>query len=388
MILPLGLLLLLVGLGSALASDRDDVSGPPKLVVRPWIAGTPRPGLSLAAKRGTWRGAQRYSFEWDGRRGGRWVVLRRGPQVTSFRVTRSLLGYRLRLRVTAHNAAGPSTATSLPTDVVSATAPPPSPAGPCGRRVGRAPARYDHVVWIWMENKSYSSIIGSPEAPYENSLADACGLATNYVAVAHPSLPNYIAATSGATQGITDDNAPESHPLLVASIFGQVSSASYQESMPANCALTDAHPYAVRHNPETYYVAQRTACQSHNLPFTAFRASSLPQFSFVTPNLCNDTHDCNTAIGDAWLRAHVPPILASADYRAGRTALFITWDEDDSSPSNHVPLLVLSASTPAGARSNGDFNHYSLLATTESILGAGCLGSACGATSLRSAFGL
>jgi phospholipase C len=239
-----------------------------------------------------------------------------------------------------------------------------------------------------MENKAYSSIIGSADAPYENSLATACGVAENYFAVTHPSLPNYIAATSGSTQGVTDDNPPSSHPLLAASIFGQVSSASYQESMPANCTLIDAYPYAVRHNPEAYYLPQRTSCQTDNVAFSPFNATALPRFSFVTPNLCNDTHDCSVATGDAWLQANVPAILTTSDYRAGRTALFIAWDEDDSSASNHIPLLVLSASTKVGARSSTVFDHYSLLASTESMLGIGCLGLACGAASLRSAFGL
>src|SRR5438270_12478182 len=64
---------------------------------------------------------------------------------------------------------------------------------PCGRL--SSPPAYTHVVWIWMENHGYGSIIGSRQAPYINSLAARCGLATNYHSVSHPSLPNYIAAT-------------------------------------------------------------------------------------------------------------------------------------------------------------------------------------------------
>jgi hypothetical protein len=92
--------------------------------------------------------------------------------------------------------------------------PPPPQTGDCGTKTG-PPATYAHVVWIWMENHSYSQIIGSLSAPYINSLASGCGLATNYKAVTHPSLPNYIAATSGGTWGIADDNPPSSHPLAV-----------------------------------------------------------------------------------------------------------------------------------------------------------------------------
>jgi len=76
-----------------------------------------------------------------------------------------------------------------------------------------------------------------------------------------PRCRNYVAATSGSTQGITDDNPPSSHPLGVASIFGQVQSKSYEESMPSNCALTTSGNYAVKHNPEAYYTAIRTDCK-------------------------------------------------------------------------------------------------------------------------------
>src|SRR5919199_1429892 len=82
-----------------------------------------------------------------------------------------------------------------------------SPRSPC---LGSSPRRFHHVVWIWMENKTYSQITRD-SAPYMTRLAATCGLATNYFAITHPSLPNYIAATSGATRGINDDNSPSSH---------------------------------------------------------------------------------------------------------------------------------------------------------------------------------
>ncbi len=88
---------------------------------------------------------------------------------------------------------------------------------------GAQPLTYSHVVWIMLENVGYP-IVGSSSAPYFNELANECGLATNYLAVSHPSLPNYIALTSGSTQGISDDGEPSTHPLAVANIF----SAWYQ----------------------------------------------------------------------------------------------------------------------------------------------------------------
>jgi len=270
-----------------------------------------------------------------------------------------------------------------------ATAAPRAATATCGALAAqKPPPRVAHVVWIWMENHSYSSIVGSSSAPYLNALAAQCGLATNYTAVTHPSLPNYIAATSGSPQGIADDGPPSRHPLSVPSIFGQVASASYQESMPSNCDLTDADPYAVKHNPEAYYLPVRAACETNDVPLTSFDAGKLPAFAFVTPNLCNDTHDCPVSTGDRWLKSFVPRLTSSRDYRAGRTVVFITWDEDDRASGNHVATLVLSAYTRPGTRSARAYTHYSLLRTTEELLGAGLLGSAAHAPSMRSAFRL
>lgn len=268
----------------------------------------------------------------------------------------------------------------------------------CGVRQ-RPPATFAHVIWIWMENHSYQQIIGSREAPYLNTLAHQCGLATNYHAVTHPSLPNYIAATSGGTWGINDDNGPSSHPLAVTNIFNQAaSSGSYEESMPSPCAQTSTGDYAVKHNPEAYYTTIRARCTTDDVPLgtissgafrTALEADSLPRFSFVTPNLCDDMHDCSVATGDNWLAAWLPQITASAAYRAGGTVVFITWDEDDGSKSNHVATIVVSPYTKHGTRSALPFTHYSLLRTTEDLLGIKHrLGLARDALSMRAAFGL
>src|SRR5436190_367557 len=113
------------------------------------------------------------------------------------------------------------------------------------------PARYDHVVWIVMENKSYSDVMSSSSAAFTRSLGGACGTATNFHAEAHPSLPNYIAMTSGSTHGISDDRGPGSHPVRGASIFSQLGGRwrALQESMPSPCGRSDSLLYAVRHNP-------------------------------------------------------------------------------------------------------------------------------------------
>ena len=262
--------------------------------------------------------------------------------------------------------------------------------GPCGWRPA-PPDHWDHVVWIWMENHTSDQVIGTSEAPYETRLAAECGTASDYEVVGSPSLPNYIAMTSGSTQGITDDSGPSSHPLNVPSIFSQLpagASRSLEESMPSNCLLTDSGDYAVRHNPMAYYITIRTDCLTDDVPLGSTPNISA-RFTFVTPNLCNDTHDCSVATGDTWLSNFLPQILSSTQYQSGSTAVFITWDENDGSSGNHIATLVLSPTTPVDARSGTAYNHYALLRTTEELLGITTyLGGAATAPSMRAAFGL
>jgi len=303
---------------------------------------------------------------------------------TSYRFSGLSCGTSYTLGVAAVDAAGNRSTVST---LSSATAPcPTGPLNPCGTAV-TAPTTYQHVIWIVFENKAYSEIIGSASAPYVNTLASECGVATNFFAETHPSLPNYAAMTSGSTQGITDDNPPSSHPLAVPSIFSQVASwRSLQESMPSNCALTDSYPYAVKHNPAAYYTGIRTACASSDVPLGSTPDIS-SAYTFVTPNLCNDMHDCSVSTGDSWLSTFLPKILGSNAYTSGSTAIVITWDEDDSSASNHVATLVIAPSVPIGTSVATTFNHYSMLRTTEELLGLNTyLGNAATATSMRSPF--
>ena len=158
--------------------------------------------------------------------------------------------------------------------------------------------------------------------------------------------------------------------------------------MPSNCDQTDAGNYVVKHNPEAYYTPINALCQLQDVPLTSMNPNSLPAFSFVTPNLCNDTHDCSVNTGDTWLQNFIPQITASADYKAGKTVIFLTWDEDDGSSGNHVPTIVLSPYTTPGTQSSTAFNHYSLLRTTEQLLGQPLLGNATSATSMTQAFHL
>jgi phosphatidylinositol-3-phosphatase len=245
-----------------------------------------------------------------------------------------------------------------------------------------------HVVWILMENKDYSSVVGAGSAPYINSLASTYGLATDYSAISHPSLPNYIALTSGSDQGISDDSDPSSHRLNVPSIFSQLpggASRSLEQGMPSNCATGDSGGYAVRHNPETYYTNLGRECSRYNVPFGA-KPDLSARFTFVTPNLINDMHDGSIGNGDRFLKSYVPALMATRQYRSRNTVIFILWDENEGTSGNRVPCIVISPFTH-GVRDGTRYTHSSLLRTTEALLGVPLLGNARSANSMIGKFG-
>jgi phosphatidylinositol-3-phosphatase len=271
----------------------------------------------------------------------------------------------------------------------------------CGALSGE-PSTISHVIVIVMENHSYGELIGpigsaaAARAPYLNGkLKRRCGLATNYHAITHPSLPNYIAMVAGSIGGISSDCT--SCTTSAGSLFGQLrrngrSWRVFAESMPSNCSSTGTNRYVKRHNPPTYFPRLAADCARWDVPMggapsgrfaTALANGRLPAFTMVVPNMCNDMHDCPIATGDLWLSHWIPRIAATADYQLGHTVVLLTWDEGEgagyagsvdclahlANPSCHVPALVLSATTPAGTRSGVLFSHYSLLRTTEALLG-------------------
>jgi phospholipase C len=248
-----------------------------------------------------------------------------------------------------------------------------------------------------MENKEYGSVMGSQSAPYENALAKGCGSATNYQGVTHPSLPNYLAATGGSTFGVSDDAGPSAHPIAGDSIFGQLTRAglswrSYEESMPGNCATGDSGSYAVKHNPAAYFVAVRAQCNVDDVPLAgnfdgALSGGTLPSFSFVTPNLCNDTHDCSVQAGDKWLATWIPKIVGGANYRSGNTLVVVTWDEGVGA-NQQTPTIVIAPTVRPGTVVSARLSHFSLLRTTEDLFGLAHLGSSGAAAPMTAAFGL
>jgi hypothetical protein len=247
------------------------------------------------------------------------------------------------------------------------------------------------VFTIVLENHDYAEIIGSPNAPYINSLLAQGALATNYKDTNHPSLPNYLHMISGADQypGFIDV-APNTWPYFPAmqpNLGTQLETAgikwrSYQESMGTACNMTDAGSYATKHDPFLYFtdMQAQAMCADKNVDYTNFAAdlaSKQYRYMWITPNLTSDGHDPSTdpvmgmQTSDHWLSVEVPKILASDAYNEGGI-IFITWDEAEArngDDPDKIPMIIVSkkVKTPGMTSATG-YDHGAYLATVEDLL--------------------
>jgi hypothetical protein len=268
-----------------------------------------------------------------------------------------------------------------------------------------APARAaaalgSHVVVVVMENKEAGQVIGSRSAPYVNALARRYALATRSYGVSHPSLPNYLALTSGSTLGVTSDCT--SCQQSASSIADQLDAAglswkAYMGGMPSACFKgATSGRYAKKHDPFMYYrsVANDPARCANVVPGTRLaadaRAGRLPAFSFLAPDLCNDTHDCPVATGDRYLAGILPSVLKALGPKG---FLVLTYDEGSSNAGccgvahgGRIATVIAGTTVRRGARVTAPVSHYSTLRTVEDALGLAPLRNAAAATPLDAAF--
>jgi hypothetical protein len=238
---------------------------------------------------------------------------------------------------------------------------------------------FAHVFLVLMENHDYDAVIGNADAPYINrTLAAAGTVFTQYGNIAHPSLPNYLALTGGDTFGVADDNNPPDNVQHARNIVDLLEGASrtwraYMEDMPAGGALRDAGPYTVHHDPFVYFsdIVSNPARSNRVVPYAQLSrdlasAATTPNFVWITPNLCNDMHDCDVSTGDQWLSRQVPSIFGSQACRQSTCLLAVVWDEDEG--SGRIPVLLYGSSVRAGYASKINYNHYALLHTIEAAM--------------------
>jgi phosphatidylinositol-3-phosphatase len=233
--------------------------------------------------------------------------------------------------------------------------------------------------------------------PYTYSLAERFGYAENYFALAHPSLPNYLAIVAGSTFGISDDHPPAAHPIAASSVFADAlargrTAGVYADGMPQSCAASNGGDhYAVRHNPWTYFTRERSVCKKFDVPGTRLRgdieAGRLPSIGLVIPNTCHDAHDCGLQVADAWFANVMRQVFAGPDWRAGHLAVVLTADEDDRNEDNNVLTVVVHPSQHHHLVEQR-LDHRSLFQMLEEVVGAPGRPKTAGRTTMLGSFGL
>jgi phosphatidylinositol-3-phosphatase len=266
---------------------------------------------------------------------------------------------------------------------------------------------FNYVVVIVMENQGIGDIIHNPVAPFLNQLASSYSLATNYTAINHPSLPNYLSLVSGEDFGSwskADCNpGPECSAGGATNIVDRLENRglswkAYMEDYPSSCGShcspgncfvgdTGTGQYAARHNPFVYFddiVNSAARCSrivpansgGRGAPDDLFLSdlaspSTASNLMWLTPNLCNDMHDCPTSTGDTYLSQVVPNILSSTLFTHHRAALFITFDEGNGycplngSSQDCVYAVWAGPVVKTSFQSANHYNHYSFLKTLE-----------------------
>jgi phosphatidylinositol-3-phosphatase len=256
---------------------------------------------------------------------------------------------------------------------------------------GSAVPQFAHVLVVVEENHSFNQVIGNSVMPYFNQLASNYGLATQYYADAHNSLLDYFMLTTGATIA-QDDNYVG--PVTQDNVARALKAAGktwrcYAESLPsAGYTGGDTGAYVKHHNPFAYFsdVLNDPTQAANIVPFTQFATDvadgSLPDYSFIVPNVNDDAHNCPAglstctdnqmlAAADQWLQANIDPLLKSASFQ--NSLLIVTFDEGDLSDDTHgggqVATLIVSPQAKTGYQSPTLYQHESTLRLTMEALG-------------------
>lgn len=254
---------------------------------------------------------------------------------------------------------------------------------------------FEHIVLILFENEDFGNVVGNADMPNFNQLAQEYTLLTEYDAIRHPSLPNYIALIGGDTFGIDQDcndcfiDAPSLPDLIESS--GR-SWKTYQEDMPEPCYLGDAGLYAQKHNPFLYFDPIRLdqeRCKHSVVPLTELgvdiQAGRLPNFIFISPNLCNDAHDCDLNVADAWLGNLLTQLMPALDETGQPYLVVLAFDEGERhrnflglsiQAGGRIPVVLISPQIKNAFQDDTPYTHYSLLKTIAESWGLTYLGHA------------
>ena len=242
---------------------------------------------------------------------------------------------------------------------------------------------FKHIIIVVFENKEFGTVVNNSRMPYFNQLARSYTLLTQFYAEIHPSLPNYLAMIGGDTFGVTFDctsciEEATTLPDLIES--AGLTWITYQEDMPSPCfAGPESGNYAMKHNPFVYFKPIRLdteRCKRSIVPLTQLSvdlaAGALPNFVFITPNLCNDAHDCPINIADSWLKGLMDQLLPPLDTEGKPYLIVLTWDEGQGNHSccglpaeagGRIATILISPQVKNGFEDATPYTHYSLLKT-------------------------
>jgi hypothetical protein len=265
----------------------------------------------------------------------------------------------------------------------------PVPAGIC-RADAAPPSEYESVIVFAFENRTWSDVgLGfGPEMPYLHQLGEQCAFFRKWGETdpKQTSLAQYVGQITGTRQpGTVNDCNPSAKCSTRAdNLFRQVWSSggravNYVVGATAPCSADHNAP---RHVPALYLWdrTDKRHCKEQVRPLAELDVNDLPNFAFVTPNECNDGHDCGNRVVDGWARDHVQPVLDSDAYKAGKVAVFIWYDED-----RPVPNLWNTPTASTGPLDTEGAGSPATLRAWQSMLGLPCLANACTATDLRPA---
>lgn len=246
--------------------------------------------------------------------------------------------------------------------------------------------RPDHVVVVIEENHVYSDIYGSTSAPYMTGLADRGAMFTQSYAIEHPSEPNYLDLFSGSNQGVTDDSCP--HTFTTANLANGLleagfTFAAYSEDLPgAGSTVCSYQNYARKHAPWVNWPAVPGSTQ---MPFSSFPTdyATLPDVSFVIPNLDDDMHDGSVSQGDTWLENNIGGYAQWAETH--NSLLVVTFDEGSGS-NQRIYTVFYGQNVTRGSYSE-HIDHFDVLRTLEDMYGLSPMGASSSATPITDVWG-
>jgi len=264
---------------------------------------------------------------------------------------------------------------------------------------------FSHIVIIIFENKEFGTVIGNGKMAYFNLLASTYTLLTEHYATTHPSLPNYISLIGGDTFGITSNcedcfiNAPSLPDLIEQS--GRTWK-TYQDDMPDPCFVGSTLRYVQKHNPFIYFDPIRLdaeRCARSVVPLTQLDAdiaqNDLPNFIFITPDICYSAHDCSLELADGWLKEQMDKLYPALESSGEPFLIILTWDEGQGDHSccglpelagGRIATVFISPLVKQNFQDATPYSHYSILKTISEAWGLPQLGHAADAeTSLITA---